>query len=134
MKLIPRLRPKAGFTLVELIMTIVVVGIVSVPISLFIARNIESVFYCEDLTTALNLAKFEMEKINNLTYINIINASFPNYEGYNYNLTRSVTYAQGSGTTPESLKKITVTVTKAGSASVLTSLVTYIANNVTYGL
>lgn len=134
MKLIPRLRPKAGLTLVELIMTIVVVGIVAVPISLFISRNTESVFYCEDLTIALNLAKFEMERVNNLTYANIISDSFPNYQGYNYNVTRSVTYVQGSGATPESLKKITVSVTKTGSASVLVSLVTYIAKNVSYGL
>jgi prepilin-type N-terminal cleavage/methylation domain-containing protein len=134
MKLIHRLRPKRGFTLIELIMTIVVVGIVAVPLSLFIGRNIESVFYCEDLTIALNLAKFEMEKVNNLTYANIINASLPNYQGYNYNVARTVTYVQGSGATPESLKKITVSVTKTGSASVLLSLVTYIARNVSYGL
>lgn len=134
MKLIPKLRPKTGFTLIELVMTIVVVGIVAVPLSLFIGRNIESVFYCEDLTIALNLAKFEMEYVNNLIYVNIINASLPNYQGYNYNLTRSVTYVQGGDATAESLKKITVSVTKSGSTSVLVSLVTYIARNVSYGL
>lgn len=136
MKLIPRLRPKTGLTLVELIMTIVVLGIVAIPISLFISRNTESVFYCEDLTIALNLARWEMEKINNTDYGKIAIGTFlsPDYPEYNYGVTRIVAYAQGDANSKESLKKITVEVKKTGDMNVLVSLVTYIAKNVSYGL
>jgi prepilin-type N-terminal cleavage/methylation domain-containing protein len=135
-KLIPKLRlkAKAGFTLVELIMAIVVVGIVSVPLSLLLSQHIESTFQSEDLTIATNLARFEMEKVNNLAYASIVNATFSNYEGYGYDLTRTFAYAQGSGLSTESLKKVTVQVRKSGSAAVLVSLISYIAKNISYGL
>jgi prepilin-type N-terminal cleavage/methylation domain-containing protein len=134
MKLIPRLRHKTAFTLIELIMTIVVVGIVAVPLSLLLSQHIESTFQSEDLTIATNLSRFEMEKVNNLAYASIVNATFSNYEGYNYDVARTVTYAQGSDVSAESLKKITVEVRKSGSAAVLANITTYIARNVSYGL
>jgi len=136
MKLIPRLRlkAKAGFTLIELIMTIVVVGIVAIPLSLLLSQHIESTFQSEDLTIATNLARFEMEKVNNLAYASIVNATFSNYEGYSYDLTRTFAYAQGSDSSAESLKKITVEVSKSGTAAVLVSLISYIAKNISYGL
>jgi prepilin-type N-terminal cleavage/methylation domain-containing protein len=125
---------KRAFTLIELIMTIVVVGIIAVPVSLLLFQHMQSTLQSGDVSMALNLGRFEMEKIKNTPYASIVSASFSNYEGYNYNVTRAVTYVQGNDTTPESLKQIRVTVTKSGDAAVLVGLVTYVARNISYGL
>ena len=130
-----RLHPKrrAGFTLIERIMTIVVVAIVCIPLSLLLSQHIRSLFQSEALTTARQLARFEMEKVNNMGYTSI-NSDSSVYAGYDYDVTRTVTYRYGSEGSDESLKKITVEVNKSGSAEVLVSLVTYLAKNVSYGL
>ena len=127
---------RQGFTLIELIMTIVVVSICAIPLSLLVSQHITSVFQSEDYTMAINLGRFEMEKVNNMSYANIVSGSFSNYQGYSYDITRTVSYAPGggSGATAESLKKVQVDVKKAGSAIVIVSFVTYIAKNVLYGL
>jgi prepilin-type N-terminal cleavage/methylation domain-containing protein len=125
---------KRAFTLIELVMTIVVVGIIAVPVSLLLFQHMESTLQSGDVSIALNLGRFEMEKVNNTPYASIVSASFSNYEGYNYNVTRAITYVQGNDSSSESLKQVRVTVTKSGEAAVLVSLVTYIARNISYGL
>ncbi|MFA6129405.1 MAG: type II secretion system protein [Candidatus Omnitrophota bacterium] len=133
-KLSRRKTGKRGFTLIELIMAIVVVGIIALPISITLGKHVQSVFVSQDYTTALNLARFDMEQALNTAYASLSNASFNNYQGYDYNLSRTVTYAQGSSGSAESLKLVTISVTKAGKADVLVTLKTYIAKNVTSGL
>ena len=125
---------KTGLTLIELILTIVVVGIVAVPLSLVIAQNCSSVFYSEGVTTAFNLARLEMETVNNLSYASVANAAFSSYQGYGYNVTRTVSYVYGTVTSAESLKKISIQVKRVGDSAVLATLVAYRANNVSYGL
>jgi prepilin-type N-terminal cleavage/methylation domain-containing protein len=124
----------SGFTLIELLMTIVVLGIVAVPLSLLISQHVESVIQSEDLTMASQFARLEMEKVNNLAYATIVSTTTSQYKGYDYDVTRAVTFAQGTNTSQESLKKITVSVARSSSSDVLTSLVTYIAKNINYGL
>jgi len=114
-------------------MTIVVVSIVSMGLALMLSQHIEGAFYSGDLTTALNLARLEMEYVNNMIYTDINSASFTPYGGYNYDLTRTVAYQYGNDTTPESAKKIIVEAKKAGTSAVLISLVTYLARNIGYG-
>src|SRR3989338_8629985 len=123
-----------GFTLIELVMTMIIVSIVSIPLSLLIGAHIESVFVSERDAVAANLVRYEMEKVNNMTYANIATASFSNYEGYAYDLTMTVTYVQGNGASVESLKKIQVEVKKAGETNVIARSVTYLAKNVAYGI
>ena len=49
MKSVPRLRLNfKAFTLVELVMTMIVLGIISVPLSLMLSQQINSVFVSED--------------------------------------------------------------------------------------
>lgn len=115
-------------------MTIVILGIVAVPLSLLLSQHVESLFLSEDLVMARQLARCDMEKVNNLAFANIINANVTMYEGYPYDVGRSVSYSQGNATSPESLKKITVDVRRTQKAAVLTSLSTYIARNAAYGL
>ena len=115
-------------------MAIVVVGIVALPISIMLAKHVQSVFVSQDYTTALNLARLDMEQVINTAYASVNSASFSNYQGYAYNLSRTVTYAQGDAGTAESLKLVSISVTKAGSATVLVTLKTYISKNITLGL
>ena len=135
MKLIhKRAGGKKGFTLIELIMTIVVIAIIAIPLALLVMEHLSSTLRSEDYTMAVNLARFEMENIKNLNYANIVSGSFPNYQGYSFDITRTISFAQGSGATPESLKLVQVDVNRSGSAAILFTLKTYIAQNVAYGL
>ncbi len=127
-------RNRKAFTLIELLMTIVVVGIVAVPLSMLIAGHIESVFVSEDGLTARQFARFELERVNNMPYANIVSTTTSQYQGYNYTVYRVVSFAQGNNASAESLKQIIVNVTKTGSATASFSLVTYIAKNIIYGL
>lgn len=126
-------RAKTGFTLIELVMTMVVIGIVSVPLSYLITSHLEGVFLLEDDTMAQNLARFELEKVNNMAYANI-NAgtvTVSNYQGYAYDVTRTVSFVPGSA---ESLKKIQVDVQESGSAKVNATLTMYLAKGVDHGI
>ncbi|MFH1190688.1 MAG: type II secretion system protein [Candidatus Omnitrophota bacterium] len=132
---LPKLfRKNKSFTLVELIMTIVVVGIVALPISVILTKHVQSVFVSQDYTCALNLARLEMEKVLNTPYGSISSASFSNYQGYAYDLTCSVSYLLGAAPPALGLKQIIISVTKAQSAQVLVTLKTYVVSNVTWGL
>ena len=133
-KLIRRLRPKIGFTLIELLMTIIVLGIVAVPLSLLIFQHVQSTFQSQDHTFALNLARLEMEKVNNMAYANVTvgTFNFANYQGYPFDVTRTVTLI--ANTPPEGLKQVKVDVKKNASATILVSFITYLVASVTYGL
>lgn len=133
MKLQLKCSRKSGFTLIELVMTIVVVSIVAIPLSLLVHQHLTSVSQSSAYSTAVNLARFEMEKVNNMAYANISSVTIPNYEGYGFDVTRTVTFVQGNAGSLESLKQIRVEVKNAGSSAVLFNLVTYLAKNVSYG-
>lgn len=129
-------RKERSFTLIELIMTIVAVGIIAVPLSLFVVSSTQSVFKSHDYTVSSNLALLEMEHVNNLSYATLSTGTtnFPSYQGYPYNVARTVVYVFGNDAATESLKRITVTVSSVSPAAVVATLDTYIAKNVTYGL
>lgn len=112
-------------------MTIVVVGIVALPIAITIAKQVQSVFVSQDYTIALNLARFEMEHNINTAYANIVSATTNNYQGYAYNVSTTVSEVVSGA---QAYKVITVSVTKSGSATILVTLKNYIVKNVTWGL
>ena len=135
MKSLQKLRPNRGFTFIEVIMTIVIVGIISIPLSAFIFQQIDSTIQSHDYTIALNLARLEIEKVNNINvYDNINSVSYTPYPGYNYDVIRTVSFVAGGAGSAESLKKIDVTVRPAGLANDLVTLTTYIVRNVDYGV
>ena len=123
-----------AFTLIELIMAIVIMGIVAIPLALLVAQHVLGTSQSTDLTLGRSLARLEMEKVNNMAYANITNATTSNYAGYSYDVTRTVTFAQGNGTSADSLKKIAVGIAKSGNSTAFFNLTTYIAKNVTIGL
>ena len=102
------MKAKKSFTLVELVMTIVVVSILWVPLSLMVFQYIESYVYSENVTSSLQLVRLEMEELFTMDYDNIDSAVFPQYKGYPYDLNRTVSYVAGDAFSSESLKKIEV--------------------------
>jgi len=123
-----------GFTLIELVLVIVVLGLTAVPLSLLLTEHIEGSVMSNDKALALQLGRMEMERVANLAYANVTSASFSNYQGYGFDVTRTVSYGAGGMWTPESLKQITVTVKKTGQADVLVNFITYRARNVIHGV
>lgn len=117
-------------------MTIVVVGIISVPLSLFVVRIANSAFQSRDHALGVNLARLEMEKVYNTPYasLTIGTTNFSNYQGYSYNVARTVAYVFGNDAAAESLKLVTVTVTRPTDSQIVGKLMTQIAKNVAYGL
>ena len=132
MKLIRKLRHKA-FTLIELVMTIIVVGIIAIPLSITLVKHVEAMFRSQDETKAVNVGRWDMEIMRNTAYANIITASFPNYRATGYAIIRTVSFVQGNSSSAESLKSVKVDVTRTGSPEILASFTTYIARNVSFG-
>ncbi|MBI5415976.1 MAG: hypothetical protein HZA29_04090 [Candidatus Omnitrophica bacterium] len=118
-------------------MTMIIVSIVSIPLSLLIGAHLESVFISEEDTIGMNLARCEMERVNNTAYASLtagtttpVNCSSD--LGYpSYTVSKTIAYVQGDDASAESLKKITIDVTKGSQNR--GSLVTYRAKNVTFG-
>jgi len=115
-------------------MTIVVVGIIAIPLSILLSEHVQAVFKAEDYAVSLNLGRLEMETVQNTPYANVTTTSFSGYKGYGYDLDRTVTYAQGNAGTAESVKLVSINVKKGGTSTVLANLVTYLVKNVSYGL
>ncbi len=124
---------KRAFTLIELVMTITLMGIVLIPLGLMSLEFTRAIVYSRDVGSAEALAKLEMAKINNLSYADpTLAAGYDNttvnYEGYPYDLRRSVTAGPVAN-----LKQVRVRVYPAGNtAQPLLNLLTYVAN-VTFG-
>lgn len=125
-----------AFILIELVMTIVVVGIISIPMSVFICENYRNMFQTSDYSTALDLARNEIEIVNNTAFDSVLitTTNTNNYHGYPYYLVRTVSYALGNSSTPERLIKITVDVKRTATSPIILTLVTYRARNISHGL
>ncbi|MBM3251820.1 MAG: prepilin-type N-terminal cleavage/methylation domain-containing protein [Candidatus Omnitrophica bacterium] len=117
-------RNQNGFTLIEMIIAVVLLGLVLIPLGLMSTEYVRGIAYSRDLSVVEGLAKAEMAKINNLGYDNlpIGISTFENYEGYPYDLERTVT-ENGD------FKKVQVRIYPAGDANKqLINLVSYIAD------
>ncbi len=118
-----------GVTLVELVVAIVILVLISIPTGLMIAEQIQGMAASSDMTVAGNLARYEMEKLNNLLFASITSGSSA-YPGYAYDVARTVvTTTGGNGAL---LKDITITVSRTGDPTAIVTLYSSIANNVTY--
>lgn len=116
-------------------MTIVVVGVVALPISITLSKHVQSVFDSQNYTMALDLARFKMEELINTAYANLtVGTTVTNYPGYvSYDVTSVVTLVTEALPGTETYKTISISVAKTGSGSALVTLKTYVAN-ATWGL
>ncbi len=128
------LNPCRGVTLIELVMTMVVLGIVAVPLTLMMYEHVEGVFLSADHLLAVQLGRMEMERQNNMAYDSLLTVSQFNYQGYDFDVAVTVSYVQGNASSAESLKSVQVEVTKHGSSDVLANFITYRVKNVQIGV
>ena len=123
-----------SFTLVELTITIVILGIIMIPLGIMSIEYMRGMVYSRGLVLAEGLIKTEMAKINNLAYdvVTLANAydnTASDYGGYRLDMRREVDYVAG---TNNELKKVVLTVYKGATTAQLAQVTTYIAN-VTFG-
>lgn len=126
------MKKRKSFTLVELILSIVLLTIIGLPLALLMIENTKNLAINNNKIYASQLARLELEKIANTDYVNITSASFSFYQGYDYNLTRTVTYQAGREADPESLKRVEIEVYAVGNATAITKFITYRAKNVVF--
>lgn len=126
-------RKQNAFTLIELIMAIVILGVVLVALGVMSIQFVQGIVNSRDLGIVAGLGKTEMAKINNLSYSDpTLAVGYDNttadYEGYPYDLRRTVTAGPIAN-----LKQVEVRVYPTGNLTDhLLNLITYVAN-VTFG-
>jgi len=127
---------KRSFTLIEIIITFVLVGIIMVPLGLMSMEYMRSIVFNRDSHLVEGLARLEMAKINNLSFSDITLAdgydiTTSSYEGYDYDLRRTVDNVAGWSS---DLKQVQVRLFPSGESGVhLINLITYIAD-VSFGV
>lgn len=128
---------KRGFTIIEIIITIVIAGILLPVVANSYRQITESVIMSSDISKAISLSEREFAVANSISYTDPTlaggyNNLSSNYLSSGYDVRRQVEYAAGTDLSTQSLKKITVTVYRSGSASPLLTTSTLRTRNVTY--
>jgi prepilin-type N-terminal cleavage/methylation domain-containing protein len=57
---------KKGFTFIELLITLAIIAVLFVPVMQLFSHSLSSTSFSQDLISATNLAKWEMERLKNL--------------------------------------------------------------------
>ena len=132
------MKQRKAYTLIEIIISIVILGIVIVPIAASYQQITVGLARSSDLSKAVRLSELEFSISNTIPYNDATlaggyNNLTANYQGSGYDLRRQVAYEAGSDVTTQSLKGITVTVYKGESATPIIATKTLRAKNVTYG-
>ncbi len=155
---------RSGLTLVELIVTISVAGIIGVPAGIILSEQLRAGIRARDAVVAMSLARAEMERLDSLDSpppaesntngfcqpdLALTVASPPplaNYwAGYPYALMRIVQCQTGGSTCASNcasvpvnanngIKRIELRVTRTGQTEVLATLVSYRTKYVRFGL
>lgn len=126
------MKQKYSFTLVELVMTIVILSVIGIPLSLLLSQFLVSSAFNEDLTYAAQLGRWELERTAAATFDNINSQFLSQYQGYRYDLDKTVEYLYGGVSSQESLKKITIRVYPYQGTRVLAEFVTARAKNAAF--
>ena len=133
---------KHGVTLVELVLTIGLAGILGIPTGLLLGEHLNVSLRTRDSNLATQLARYEMERLDSLNNffasdLAVGTTVLPTYQGYPYTLTRTVSCQVGNctstSTTSQGVKRIQIAVTKPGSTEPLANLISYRAKCVCFG-
>ena len=114
------MRRVRGFTLIEVIVTVTIVGIIMLPIAATVIEYIRSGVVGDSIAVATNLAKREIGIINNLPYSDSTlndgydHVSSPYLAGYNFDLRRTVSLVTDASGSTSNLKKVVVKVYPTG--------------------
>ena len=130
-------KTERGVTLIELIIAMVILAAVSIPMGAMIGAQIQGMMTSTNLTAAGNLARREMERLNNIPYTHVdlnpvaagtVTTSYSD-PVYPYDFTRIVTTVI---TGAAERKDITPTAKRTGTSAVLVTLYSSIAKGVSY--
>ena len=117
-----RIRSRNGFTLLEIIITIVILSVGLLVLSQAFSTGMLASTDAENVDLALNIAQAEMEEIRNTSFSGI-GSSEPTSDPNFPNFTTTVTV---TGTDPKEVNVSVAWNVQAGSTSI--SLTTFIAN------
>ncbi len=143
-----------GLTLVELIISISLAGIIAIPVGILVSEHLNAAIRARDATIAMNLARYELERLDSLNDVCHVDLTTPStttiisYQSLSYTLTRTVSCqvtpivgnCASNCTSPNpppsgnnGIKRIAITVTRNSSAEVLASVITYRTKFVRFG-
>ena len=147
-----RVLPGRGLTLVELVITICLAAIISIPVGILLSEHLTAALRARDYTVAMDLARYEMEQLDSLNDFchSDLNVNSPSgttidpYQGYPYALTRTIWCQAGDCTSNCSasppipnanngVKRLEIRMRKSGSSETLASLITYRTKYVIFG-
>jgi type IV pilus assembly protein PilV len=103
------MRPEEGFTLIEIMITLVIMSIGLIALSGLQINAIRGNVFSKRLTTAVSIGQEKLEQIKNTSYANIQSESSTQINKSNINFTRQVIVT--NNTNPANTKTVKVTVT-----------------------
>ena len=116
---------RAGFTLIEIVIAIVLLSLIILPVAAIVMENLRVAEFNKRTTVTTNLARAALAKVNAMPFANITNVTTPTPLGYGFDWLCTMTTPFG-GTYP--VKMVRARIFKHGSTTQLTELVTYCAN------
>lgn len=141
-----------GLTLVELVITISLSAILSIPVGILLSEHLNAALRARDATVAMSLARAEMERLDSLNDFchADLNVNSPSgtttdpYQGYPYAMTRIIWCQTGDCTSNCSVpppppnanngvKRVEIRMRKSGSSETSASLITYRTKYVLFG-
>jgi prepilin-type N-terminal cleavage/methylation domain-containing protein len=133
------MRNNKGYTLIEIIIAIVIMGIIIFPIAGGYQALLTAMGNGSDLSKAVRLSELEFSIVNSLDYDSTTMTSgydntTVNYYNSGYTLRRRVEYRSGNNSSLQSLKAITVWIYRNGDPrKIILTTQTFRENNVFFG-
>jgi prepilin-type N-terminal cleavage/methylation domain-containing protein len=127
-----------GYTLIELVVAMVVLGILVLAVAKVFQPMIQLIGYNTKLSRAVQLSAREFSIVNSLQYTdaaisNGTNLLQTNLLNSGLDVRRQVSYDFGSDASTQSLKRITVIIYATGATTPMMTTVTLRAKNVSFG-
>lgn len=123
-----------GFTIIELLMTIIIAAIIVIPTSVVIYESVCKTFLPEHFTIASSLLKSETERVTNLRFNDVTNEGPTSYTGdfsdYSYQVSFYYVRADNlniQSPNPTDYKRIQITILHTGFPDV--TAVTLVSNS-----